>query len=349
MKPSNPVVPTIFMGASDAPEAFPLSASLASALAAAADALAAVARALGAPQPPPLSPAPSHSQRECYSWNNKLAPLLVEAVNEFLTSKARAGRSDRYLRQLRVSLRSLVVGRSRVPVDQVTAADLDRWLRAGGWAARTRKGYLSDASTLFAWCQRRGWLAENPARGVDVPASVPKPPGILCPEEVAELLGDALRADPGVARVLALRFFGGLRTAESLRLVEADIRGDYVHLEADKAKTRRRRLVTINPTLRAWLSVPGGELPVSEKRVRRVLSGRELPANCARHSFCSYHLAAHGSAGRTALEAGHAESVLFAHYRELTTPEQAAAFWAIEPQAAGPAGRKWESRPRSCP
>jgi len=34
---------------------------------------------------------------------------------------------------------------------------------------------------------------------------------------------------------------------------------------------------------------------------------------------------------RTALEAGHTEAMLFAHYRELVTPEQAAEFWAIRP------------------
>jgi hypothetical protein len=31
------------------------------------------------------------------------------------------------------------------------------------------------------------------------------------------------------------------------------------------------------------------------------------------------------------MEAGHSEAMLFAHYRELVTPETAAAFWAIAP------------------
>jgi hypothetical protein len=37
------------------------------------------------------------------------------------------------------------------------------------------------------------------------------------------------------------------------------------------------------------------------------------------------------SASQTALEAGHTEVVLFRHYREVVTPDQAAEFWAVLP------------------
>jgi hypothetical protein len=55
------------------------------------------------------------------------------------------------------------------------------------------------------------------------------------------------------------------------------------------------------------------------------------PSNVTRHSFCSYHLAQFGSASKTALEAGHSEAMLFAHYREVVSPAEAAAFWQIRP------------------
>ena len=318
------------MGLFEPPEAAHLSPSLSSAieaLAAAARELAAAALALrglpGPSQPPPsLSASP--------------APPLVEVVNSFLLSKARAGRSDRYLRQLRVSLRSLVAGRERTPVDQVTAADLDSWIRGRGWGARTVRGYAADAAGLFAWAMRRGWVRENPVRGVDLPRSMPGQVRILPPDQVASLLESAAAEDVGVARVLALRFFAGLRSAETLRLREEDIREGFVHVSAEKSKTRSRRVVRISPNLAAWLALPGGPLPVSEKRMRRVLTRRELPPNCARHSFCSYHLASFGNAGQTALEAGHAEAVLFGSYREMVTPAQAAEFWRIIPPATRP-------------
>jgi hypothetical protein len=63
--------------------------------------------------------------------------------------------------------------------------------------------------------------------------------------------------------------------------------------------------------------------------VRR--SGVAWGHNIARHSFVSYHLAEFGNAGRTALEAGHSEAMLFRHYRALVTPAAAAEFWGIRP------------------
>lgn len=44
-------------------------------------------------------------------------------------------------------------------------------------------------------------------------------------------------------------------------------------------------------------------------------------------------LAHFGNAAKTALEAGHSEAMLFRVYREVVTPEAAAAFWAIRPAA----------------
>jgi hypothetical protein len=63
-------------------------------------------------------------------------------------------------------------------------------------------------------------------------------------------------------------------------------------------------------------------------------SGVNWPQNVTRHSFVSYHLAQFQNAGKTALEAGHSEQMLFNHYRELVTSDEAAAFWAITPQTA---------------
>ena len=54
--------------------------------------------------------------------------------------------------------------------------------------------------------------------------------------------------------------------------------------------------------------------------------------NVTRHSFVSYHLAKFQNAGKTALEAGHSEAMLFAHYREVVTRPAAKEFWGLFPQ-----------------
>ena len=264
---------------------------------------------------------------------------VTELVNEFLRAKARAGRSDRYLRQLRVSLKSFAAGRHQVRLDQVSASDVEKWIYSNGWAAKTSRGYLGDVKGLFAFALRRGYCDRNPALGVELPVLDGHTTiEVHTPDQVKTVLETSRRADLDVCRHLAVRYFCGLRTAETHRLVETDIKLDhgYIEVSALKSKTRSRRLVTIQPNLRAWLAL-GGELrPLGPMTVRKVikLSRVPWPHNVARHSFVSYHLAHFEKANKTALEAGHSEQMLFAHYRAVVTPSAAADFWAILP---GPA------------
>lgn len=304
-------------------------ARLADAAQALAEAARVIAAALGALQGATRSvpsPAPAHP-----------LPLsgasLLETVNDFLVFKARLGRSDRYLRQLRVSLSSFAHRRARRSLASISRADVEDWLGESGWKARTQRGYLADVKTLFTWARRRGYCDGNPAEGVELPAPESVAPCIMPADQVARLLNFARGESPDVCRWLAVAFFAGVRSAELHRLREADILPGFVQVPAAKAKTRARRLVTIQPALSAWLAL-GGELrPMSPNTIKAVVrrSGVTWGHNIARHSFVSYHLAAFGNAGKTALEAGHAEAVLFANYRAMVTPEQAAAFWAIRP------------------
>ena len=59
------------------------------------------------------------------------------------------------------------------------------------------------------------------------------------------------------------------------------------------------------------------------------------PHDCLLHSYCSYYLAAHENAAKTALQAGHTELILFRHYRKLVKKEQAKKFWAVYPKDTG--------------
>lgn len=264
---------------------------------------------------------------------------VLELVNEFLLAKARADNSDRYLRQLKVVLSSFANGRSRHPIDQVRAPEIEKWIRVHGWKPRTAKGYLDSVKTLFSFAVKRGYLDRNPGLGVELPrGGATAPIGVHTPDQVKQVLDTARRADLDVCRVLAVRYFAGLRSAEAHRIRESDLKLDQGFLEvpASKSKTRSRRLVTIQPNLRAWLEL-GGELrAVGDMTIRKVirLSKVDWVHNATRHSFVSYHLAEFQNAGKTALEAGHSEQMLFAHYRALVTPAAAKEFWGIVPEHA---------------
>jgi hypothetical protein len=50
-----------------------------------------------------------------------------------------------------------------------------------------------------------------------------------------------------------------------------------------------------------------------------------------RHTFISMHVAKFRSMGDTALQAGNSESIIRRHYLNVTTPQEAGAFFAIKP------------------
>jgi hypothetical protein len=54
--------------------------------------------------------------------------------------------------------------------------------------------------------------------------------------------------------------------------------------------------------------------------------------NALRHSFISYRLALVQDVNRVALEAGNSPQMIFRHYRELATPEQARSWFLVAPQ-----------------
>ena len=246
------------------------------------------------------------------------------------------------------SLSKFARGRGQLPLGAVSLADVEKWIQHNQWNSTTRRGYLRDVRTFYNFCVARNLTGHNPARGVELPERAPCVIGIHSPGEVATVLEAARRHDLNLCRALAIRYFAGLRSAECDRLTEAHIKTEHgvIEVTAQNAKTRARRLVTIQPNLAEWLKL-GGALPLHDVNNRMrlftaqlrqldstALASKGVPwlHNVTRHSFCSYHLAQFESAAKTALEAGNSEEMLFRHYRALVTKSDAAAFWNIVPR-----------------
>ncbi len=273
------------------------------------------------------------------------ALCVVDLCNEFLLAKARAGRSDGYLGLLIKQLRAFVQDRAGRAVASVGAAEIESWLYAQPWADKTRHGALLTLRTLFDFAVGRAYLAGNPALAVDLPTLTPTERGVHSPGQVRTVLQSC--ADPSTLRYLAIRYFAGLRGSEAALLDEKEIRDGLIVVNAASAKTRRRRLVVIQPNLKAWLDVTalrGGKLPLRQMHNRLCIavkaSAVPWPDNVTRHTFCSYHLAQFNDPAKTALEAGHTQEMLFGNYRELMTldgalltAELAKEFWSITPAA----------------
>ena len=189
--------------------------------------------------------------------------------------------------------------------------------------------------TFFAYALVRNYCTENPIAKIPKPKTPDAPIEVFTPEQVRALL-DA--AEPSILPCLAIGAFAGLRHAEIDRLHWSEVKLDrnFIEVTALKSKTASRRLVTIQPNLKAWLAPlvrsKGRVQPPNSRKLREAAQCRagieKCPTNALRHSFASYHLAKFQDAPALALQMGHTTTaMLFSHYREVVTTEAAEAYW----------------------
>ena len=278
---------------------------------------------------------------------------LEKAAADFFLSKETAELRPRYMKALRSTLKMFLIGRREIPAPEITATHIEGFLNGNGWGAATRRTRLTDLQTFFAWCVRRNVCRDNPAKSVERPRLDNKPPGILTVEQCRTLLDTTRSHEPTFLAFVVVCLFAGIRPEEARRMTWDDIGLDHIEVTAKKSKTRRRRLVTIHPALRAWLDVSkesSGQMPVRNyaKKFNAVRAASGLlakwPHDGMRHSFCSYALTHWQSAARVALEAGHSEQMLFGHYRELVSKTSAEAFFGLLPGPAVDASPRPASR-----
>src|SRR5262249_18749194 len=198
---------------------------------------------------------------------------------------------------------------------------------------------------FFAFAQRHGWCWKETdllAR-VEKRSEKPAPVEIFSPAELTKLLKNA---STELAPCLALAAFAGMRSEEILRVEWADVERlpGFVEIAAQKAKTATRRLVPITDNLASWLAIAprNGERVWRHSKawffeaMRNAASDAKIKwkQNALRHSFISYRLAEIQDVNRVALEAGTSPQMIFRHYRELATPEQARTWFSIAPAQA---------------
>lgn len=250
-------------------------------------------------------------------------------IDECLESKARRELRKSYRAQLKCSLNTFSKSFKDRLISTIFPQEIEDWLYSMDVVNATRQGYLKDVRTLFSFAHRKGYTVTDAALLVDRPESENKSPGILSPDETEALMLACLEVDAGLSPWLAVQLFGGVRHSEACQLTSEEVTKDAIRIESKKSKTRRRRIIQCNATLKSWIS---GDYDTRNWRRRwwkvRDKAGIEWPSNCMRHSFCSYGVAEFG-ARATAEAAGHSEQVLFAHYRALVTPQDAKRYWAI--------------------
>ena len=293
---------------------------------------------------------------------------VPELVDRFVRSRENEDCSERYVRQLKVSLLSLARAYPLSAASEITKTEVQKWLRSAGWKPKTRNNYMGDVSAMYGWAKSEGYAAHNPCAGI---SKVELPDDEIATLKVddARALLDAARGNAEMMTYIVLAMFCGIRPAEIERLQTAMINVDEktVIVAGGTAKTGSRRVVDISDNGIAWLktiTLPEprvcnakywaerwrtfrracGWAVGSDKSKGQSAAFREAakvpvtrgpwPADVLRHTFASMHYAAFQNESLLKAQMGHWEDTdtLHRHYRALKTKAEAARFWGLWPE-----------------
>lgn len=251
---------------------------------------------------------------------------VSSAIDELLAAKGRANCSKEYLDHMTCILGSFAVKFGDRLCHDVTQSFVEDWLNGANWQATTRKYNLKDLNTLFNFAMKHGWTKLNPCKNIEPIKIKEFAKGILAPDQAEILLLTCESVDPDLLRYFSDQLFGGLREDEAANLKANQSEPTFVHLT--ETKTDADRFNEYNDTWLRWRQ--GVHAPIVNLRKRadavkqyafNEMVAMELvtpdwwyPANCLRHSFCTYFAPVFG-AEKTARLAGHSEKMQKTHYK----------------------------------
>jgi len=249
--------------------------------------------------------------------------------------------------RIRVNIFANSIGNLRV--NDVTPDTIENFIGRLNVSNTTRDNYRRAVSRFFSWCiaRPRRWVTLNPCREIKVEREEKGPPAILTLAECTQLLR---AAEPvGLAPYVSLCLYAGLRPFEATRLTwqAVNLEDKEIRLEANQTKTGRARVVTIGPTLLAWLRTYQDE-PFFPPNWRRVFDtvksaagftgrsegedkGKPWPVDVMRHTAISHFFRKTGSYGLTAEQFGNSEAIIKKHYQGRVSSADSKRFYALRP------------------
>ncbi len=272
--------------------------------------------------------------------------LSAEAlVHEFLAIKEQDAMSHKYLSDLRSKLKKFAGAFEGKLICELTAGDLETWIRSMAIGAISMESYRRSIGVALEFARRRGFAKINPAADVRIARKLHGEVTILTPDDVEALLN---KCAPELVPYVAICAFAGLRPSEASALDWSDVHLDMLQIEvrAKHSKTRRHRLVPIQPNLLKWLTPlrkQAGPIGYSRRYFRAAYTAvgiERWKSDVLRHSFGTYRLPILKSAEALALEMGNSPDVIFRHYRRPVGEQQGREYFAIVPETKPEARRK---------
>lgn len=268
---------------------------------------------------------------------------IGEVIKLLKSAKLAANRRPVYVNEMDRALRQIAKGMEHQPLSFLDAPKIEAFLAGRKFCPAARKMFIGRVSTLFEFAKRRQIIHRNPCDQIEKPITEWKPPFILSPEQVEKLLRHCQQHWPERLAYLSLCTFCGLRPTEARQLSREaiNLEAGTIRIEAGISKIRQRRIVQMHPTAVLWLAhaLPFATLQIKESTRKRwvrdcaLLMGfkEHFPFDALRHSCASYWLTVKQDAGFIAMQLGNSPAILFRHYRELCTSNDAERFWSLKP------------------
>lgn len=242
----------------------------------------------------------------------------------------------------------------------LSAAEIEDFLKEKGWSAKTRNDFLTCVAALYRYGQKRRWTARdhNPTWEVKRLRVTYDSIKIYEVEEMELLLRRLEHRNPELLPTMAIWCFAGVRKDEIARLtwpqvnVALSLPTARLELSGKLTKTGRGRIVRIPDNLRAWLRayrqdfgtiVPDHWLKPTKTAQNRLdelgryverRTGVKWKSNAPRHSFATYAFKLWKDAGEVVKTMGTSLQKFELHYwsrSDLVTDEAARAYFAIMP------------------
>lgn len=295
-----------------------------------------------------------------------------QAVEEYVDHKSleetRGIISERQYKAIRMEMNFFKSKFGECQLDEITGDDLEAYMNM----KRSNRGRKSKGFSMKTWNNRRGllstffrhayskkWIGHNPVEDV-TKYKIKYRRGTaetLTAKQAKDLMQfiDTYTGPENIRRPMeihkpgflipyfALTLFAGIRPdfrdgeISKLRPKHIDVAKGVIRIEPEVSKVNERRVIKIQPNLKAWLKkypLPkSGALPRwnPERFLHDVKKQKKLGHDVLRHTYISMLVGAFKSMGDAALQAGNSESVIRRHYLDLKTEMEAKAFWRIKP------------------
>lgn len=273
--------------------------------------------------------------------------ITRDAIKKFMEVRTKQMMSGDAASHMRLHLKRLNGAFGDKKLGEISTDDLRQWINSLTdpetslpMQPYTVRHHIRSIKYFFRHCVREKWMDESPCERIDAPRVEAGEIHVLSAANTERLF--SVNRDALCVGRLALEAFGGLRFTSAARISAAEIshseRG--IIMPGAKHKSGRRHYVDGYPdNLWAWLKyaptacwdIPP-RLYLDQKSQCFERAQVANPGNVLRHSFCTYHVALHKDAARTAVLLTHrSPTMLYQHYRGHGSEADAKRYFSITP------------------